>query len=105
MFQFPIGVITESFRTDIRTAVIDGNTYYYFKLTGDDRYYVVEATLNNEAALFNVGDTVTVSVIQPITENLIGTSDINRGGESAPAEDITAEDVTEEITEAAEENG
>ena len=78
--------------TDIRTAVIDGTTYYYFKLTGDDRYYVVEASLSNEAALFNVGDTVTVSVIQPITENLIGTADINRGTpEELPAEEPASE--------------
>lgn len=77
--------------TDIRTAVIDGTTYYYFKLTGDDRYYVVEASLNNEAALFNVGDEITVTVIQPITENLIGTSDVIRGEAEAPVEDATAE--------------
>ena len=77
--------------TDIRTAVIDGTTYYYFKLTGDDRYYVVEASLNNEAALFNVGDEITVTVIQPITENLIGTSDVSRGEAEAPAEAATAE--------------
>lgn len=77
--------------TDIRTAVIDGTTYYYFKLTGDDRYYVVEASLNNEAALFNVGDEITVTVIQPITENLIGTSDVIRDEAEAPVEDATTE--------------
>ena len=62
-----------------------------FRLSGDDVYYVVEASLNNEAALFNVGDEITVTVIQPITENLIGTSDVSRADAEAPAEDATAE--------------
>lgn len=46
--------------TDIRSAVISGNTYYYFELDNSDVYYYVAASLSNRAALFNVGDRVTV---------------------------------------------
>lgn len=44
---------------DIRSAVVDGNTYYYLKLD-DDKYYVVCAKDNEMAVMLNVGDNVTV---------------------------------------------
>ena len=91
--------------TDIRTAVIDGTTYYYFRLSGGDVYYVVEASLNNEAALYNVGDSVCVTVIQPITENLIGTSGVSRPQAQDDAQGSPEETAQDEQTAQEPENG
>ena len=46
---------------DIRSAVIDGNTCYYFKLAGVDFYFSVWASDVPEAVLIDVGDTLTVT--------------------------------------------
>lgn len=49
------GVITE-----IRTAVVNGNTIFYFSL-GGEVYYAVSASLCQEAVTFDVGDRVTIT--------------------------------------------
>lgn len=46
--------------SDIRTAVIDGNSYYYFKLADSDKYFTAGVSGNAEIVTYNVGDTVTV---------------------------------------------
>lgn len=46
---------------DIRSAVIDGNTCYYIKLSGVEFYFSVWAYDIPEAVLIDVGDTVTVT--------------------------------------------
>ena len=50
------GIITE-----IRSAVINGNTYYYFKVEGKDQFFKVSASENELAVILNVGDKVKVS--------------------------------------------
>lgn len=45
---------------DLRSAVIDGNTWYYFKLEGDTFYYSISAANSDRAILLSVGDRVTV---------------------------------------------
>jgi hypothetical protein len=50
--------------TDIRSAVIEGNTWYYFRLEGDDFYYSISAASNELAVLLNIGDSVTVTPAQ-----------------------------------------
>ena len=47
--------------TDIRSAVISGNTYYYIKLNTSKTYYYVAASLSNEVVLFNIGDEITIT--------------------------------------------
>ena len=46
---------------DIRSAVIDGNTYYYFSLEGEDVYYSIPAKDNDVAVILNPGDRVTIN--------------------------------------------
>lgn len=63
------GIITE-IKTDetsvsgrveeIRTAVIAGNTWWYFRIEGDQRFFSVSAAENEEAVALSVGDRVTV---------------------------------------------
>ena len=45
---------------DIRSAVIEGNTYYYFKLQGGENYYKLSAAENDSAVILAVGDKVTI---------------------------------------------
>ena len=47
---------------DIRTAVIDGNSYYYIRLQGNDFYYSISAQACPEAVILNVGDRVEIQV-------------------------------------------
>lgn len=49
------GVIAE-----LRSAVIEGNTYVFVRLEGEDAFYSISAADNNIAVLLNVGDTVTI---------------------------------------------
>ena len=48
--------------TDIRTAVIGGESVYYFKLDSSDSYYSVKASDAEQVIIFNKGDTVTFTV-------------------------------------------
>ncbi len=49
------GVIDE-----IRTAVIDGNSWYYFRLIGETHFYAVPASQCETAIILDVGDKVTI---------------------------------------------
>ena len=46
---------------DIRSAVIDGNTYYYFSLEDGGVYYSIPAKDNDTAVILNPGDRVTIN--------------------------------------------
>ena len=45
---------------DIRSAVMDGSTYYFVRLEGGEVYYAVSASENPVAVLLNLGDKVTI---------------------------------------------
>lgn len=47
--------------TDIRSAVKDGNTYYYIKLDTNKCYFRIAAASDETAVMLNVGDSVTVT--------------------------------------------
>lgn len=53
------GVIEE-----IRSAVIDGNTWYYLRLKGESRYFALSAGADPRVVLLDVGDTVTIGYQQ-----------------------------------------
>jgi hypothetical protein len=46
--------------SEIRSAVISGNTYYYLKLEGSDTYYVISAAISETAIILSVGDQVEI---------------------------------------------
>ena len=46
--------------TEIRSAVVEGNTIFYFSL-GEGPYYAVSASDCQEAVIFNVGDQVSIT--------------------------------------------
>jgi len=47
--------------TEIRTAVMDGNSVYYIRLADSASYYSVKASDSEIAVIINVGDTVKIS--------------------------------------------
>lgn len=46
--------------TDIRTAVVNGNSIYYIALDGKPVYYSIAASDDDSVVILNIGDTVTV---------------------------------------------
>lgn len=48
--------------TEIRSAVIDGNTVYYLRLSGLDGYFTIRAADAPQAVILNTGDTIRAKV-------------------------------------------
>ena len=46
---------------EIRSAVLEGNTYYFIRLEGEQVFYALSAADNPLAVILNVGDRVTIS--------------------------------------------
>ena len=46
---------------EIRSASMNGDTYYFFLLEGDPHYYTINARECQLAVILNVGDKVTIS--------------------------------------------
>ena len=45
---------------DIRSAVMDGDSYYFIRLQGDPVYYSISAAVSPVVVILNVGDSVTI---------------------------------------------
>ena len=45
---------------EIRTAVIEGNTYYFLRLEGSDVFYSISAVQCTDVVIMNVGDAVVI---------------------------------------------
>lgn len=60
--QVTIGDEVSGTVSDIKTAVIEGNTHVYLRLTGDDFYYVISVADSAVAALVEPGDKVTLQI-------------------------------------------
>ena len=76
------GVIEE-----IRSAVLDGNTYYFLRLAGEKTFYRLSAAENETAVILNVGDTVTIhhEVREDASDILAGVSiTLDKRGDGAP---------------------
>ncbi|MGI5963217.1 MAG: CvpA family protein [Lawsonibacter sp.] len=50
---------------EIRSAVLEGNTYYFLRLEGEDIFYALSAVQNRDAVTLNVGDQVTIDHALP----------------------------------------
>ena len=60
---------------EIRTAVLDGNSYYFIRLDGESVFYSISATANPEVVILNVGNQVTIQMA--VTEDETPTSILN----------------------------
>jgi hypothetical protein len=48
---------------ELHSAVIEGTTWVYVRLSGDDIFYALSAADNQEAAILNVGDFITLQAV------------------------------------------
>ena len=62
---------------EIRSAVLDGNTVYFIRLTGSDIFYSVSAVDQTMAVILNVGDQVTITY-HPGEESILGGVEIEK---------------------------
>ncbi|MBP3521512.1 MAG: CvpA family protein [Oscillospiraceae bacterium] len=54
------GVTATGVIAELRSAVMDGNSYYFIRLEGEKVFYSVSAAQNSLAVILNVGDRVTI---------------------------------------------
>ena len=76
---------------DIRSAVMDGSTYYFLRLEGGEVYYAVSASENPVAVLLNLGDKVTIGhAVQTGEEDasILSAYSLTIDGKAAPSEPL-----------------
>ena len=49
--------------TDIRTAVVNGNSIYYIAVDNNPVYYSISTAEDDNVVILNVGDTVNISYV------------------------------------------
>ncbi len=74
------GVIAE-----IRTAVLDGDSYYFLRLDGQDAFVTVNAAENPLAVILNVGDTVRIGYDAGAAGSILTGATLERTAEAEPA--------------------
>ena len=57
---------------DIRSAVKEGNSYYYIKLENNPNYFVISASQYEPVVTFNIGDSIQIEHSSIANENLYG---------------------------------
>lgn len=68
--------------SEIRTAVLDGNSYYFLRLEGQDTFYAVNAAENPLAVILNAGDQVTIAYTAGEGGGILSGTSVARAGET-----------------------
>ncbi|MEG1181306.1 MAG: CvpA family protein, partial [Oscillospiraceae bacterium] len=77
---------------EIRSAVIDGNTYYYLKLENSDIFYSISAADSEKAIIVSVGDTVKITYNEKQESQILPTTSLEiLNSASAPTPPAKAE--------------
>ena len=94
---------------EIRTAVLEGNTYYFLRLEGQQTFYSISAAECTDVVIMNVGDAVTISYApsdtgsildaysaswmdKPSNNNWQAPASTDEGEEASDADDMPAEE-------------
>ena len=88
---------------DIRSAVMDGNSYYFIQLEGDPTYYSISAAQNPLAVILNVGDQVTIQhtpAVEGQSSSILDGSSVTLDGSAQPAPSPIVTPAPEEETTA-----
>ncbi len=88
------GVIAE-----IRTAVLDGDSYYFLRLEGQDAFITINAAENPLAVILNVGDTVSIDYDTGETGSILTGATLERTAEAKPSPTPSALPSAEESEE------
>ena len=67
---------------EIRTAVLDGNSYYFLRLEGQDTFYAVNAAENPLAVILNAGGQVTIAYTAGEGGGILSGTSVARAGET-----------------------
>ena len=67
---------------EIRTAVLDGNSYYFLRLEGQDTFYAINAAENPLAVILNAGDQVTIAYTAGEGGGILSGTSVARAGET-----------------------
>ena len=67
---------------EIRTAVLDGNSYYFLRLEGQDTFNAVNAAENPLAVILNAGDQVTIAYTAGEGGGILSGTSVARAGET-----------------------
>ena len=67
---------------EIRTAVLDGNSYYFLRLEGQDTFYAVNAAENPLAVILNAGDQVTIAYTAGEGGGILSGTSVARAGDT-----------------------
>ena len=67
---------------EIRTAVLDGNSYYFLRLEGQDTFYAVNAAENPLAVILNAGDQVIIAYTAGEGGGILSGTSVARAGET-----------------------
>lgn len=67
---------------EIRTAVLDGNSYYFLRLEEQDTFYAVNAAENPLAVILNAGDQVTIAYTAGEGGGILSGTSVARAGET-----------------------
>ena len=68
---------------EIRTAVMDGNSYYFLRLEGADTFYAVSAAKNPLAAILDVGDRVRIAYTAGSEGSILTAASVTAEGKAA----------------------
>lgn len=89
---------------EIRTAVLDGNSWYYIRLDGSETFYAIAAATDQNVVILNVGDNVTIQAAPNGTGTIVNASaistDIGAPSPAAPVQESEPETETEPDSEA-----
>lgn len=81
---------------EIRSAVLEGNTYYFLRLEGEEIFYSINAAKNPLAVILNVGDTVTIQHAVGEDTSILEGYTLTVQGKAAPQEPLVSETPAEE---------
>ena len=69
---------------EIRTAVLDGDSWYYVRLDGADTFYAMAASKDRNVVILNVGDAVSIQISPEDSGNAIVNALSISSGDAAP---------------------
>lgn len=91
---------------EIRSAVLDGNSWYYIRLEGSETFYAIAASADQNVVILNVGDSVTVQATPEAgseTGGIVNATSISTGANQTPAPTAVTEPLEEPDGETAAE--
>lgn len=95
---------------EIRSAVLDGNSWYYIRLDGEEGFYAIAASKDQRVVILNVGDAVTLQVDPNGEGSIINAYSISTEGQGpeaaqpAPETQTPEEETPHEVTPEPEED-